>query len=177
MTIIVVVVLMKKNFMFHMNTYIRFKKLFYTKYKHFFDFGVIIRLLVPFMKRVMIAHIERDSWKDKCSNICKGDRKSSLNTFLPNMKHGKLIKRNMFHETWANFTNTVNDVDKTSKLINIENCLLFLFIYLFIYVLSTEGWKYPVYIKQSFPGKHPYYKVPDRKHSGHQRNLKALRSQ
>ena len=33
---------------------------------------------------------------------------------------------------------------------------------------------YRYHVKQSFPSKYPYHKVPDRKHSGRQRDLKAL---
>ena len=44
-------------------------------------------------------------------------------------------------------------------------------------MLVIKDGKYPVHIKQSFSGKYPYHKVLDRKHSGRQRDLKALRSQ
>ena len=43
-------------------------------------------------------------------------------------------------------------------------------------LLPTESWKYPAHIKHSFLGKYLNHKVPDRKHSGCQQDLKALRS-
>ena len=36
--------------------------------------------------------------------------------------------------------------------------------------------KYPDDIKHSFSSKYPYHKVPKRKHSGRQQDLKALKS-
>ena len=54
-----------------------------------------------------------------------------------------------------------------------EYLISFLF-YLFI-ILSTEGWKYPAYINTL--GKYPHNIVQDRKHSGRQQYMKALKSQ
>ena len=50
---------------------------------------------------------------------------------------------------------------------------MYLFIYLLIWILTTQGWKSPATIKHSFLGKYPYHKVIDRKHSGRQREFKS----
>ena len=51
------------------------------------------------------------------------------------------------------------------------------YLFLFIHIDTNNlRLKVPAHIKQSFSGKYPYHKVPDRKHSGLQQDLKALKS-
>ena len=59
---------------------------------------------------------------------------------------------------------------KTPHLLDQE----FFFSYNFI---DTESWKLTDHIKISISGKYSYHKVTDKKHFGHQQNMKAVKSE